>query len=254
MITINLENQVALVTGAGTGIGKAIALKLAEAGAKVAVNYNSSAEEAGKVVSTIVDHGGSAKAYQCDVTNEDVVKAMYDQIENDLGEVDILVNNAGSLVERCVIEEMSAELWQTIVDVNQKSVFLCSKYAIPNMKAKKNGRIVNISSIAARNGGGMGAVMYASSKAAVSTFTKGLAKELAAHGILVNTVSPGVITTPFHDRFTSNEAREQFKNVIPLSREGDPGEVADAVLYLVSPLSTYLVGENIEVNGGQLMD
>ncbi|PLR76776.1 oxidoreductase [Bacillus sp. V3-13] len=253
-MTINLENQVALVTGAGTGIGKAIALKLAEAGAKVAVNYNSSAEEAGKVVSTIVDHGGSAKAYQCDVTNEDVVKAMYDQIENDLGEVDILVNNAGSLVERCVIEEMSAELWQTIVDVNQKSVFLCSKYAIPNMKAKKNGRIVNISSIAARNGGGMGAVMYASSKAAVSTFTKGLAKELAAHGILVNTVSPGVITTPFHDRFTSNEAREQFKNVIPLSREGDPGEVADAVLYLVSPLSTYLVGENIEVNGGQLMD
>ncbi|WP_342433252.1 SDR family NAD(P)-dependent oxidoreductase [Neobacillus sp. FSL H8-0543] len=254
MISINLENQVVLVTGAGTGIGKAIALKLAEAGAKVAVNYNSSREEAQKVVSTIVEHGGTAKVYQCDVTNEEAVQAMYVKIEDELGEVDILVNNAGSLVERCVIEEMSSDLWQSIVDVNQKSVFLCSKYAIPNMKVKKNGRIVNVSSIAARNGGGIGAAMYASSKAAVSAFTKGLAKELVGHGILVNAVSPGVITTPFHDRFTSDEAREQFKNVIPLSREGSPSEVADAVLFLVSPLSTYLVGENIEVNGGQLMD
>lgn len=254
MISINLENQVVLVTGAGTGIGKAIALKMAEAGAKVAVNYNSSREEAEKVVSAIVENGGTAKAFQCDVTNEAAVKAMYIRIEDEMGEVDVLVNNAGSLVERCVIEEMSEDLWQTIVDVNQKSIFLCAKYAIPNMKAKKNGRIVNISSVAARNGGGMGAVMYASSKAAVSTFTKGLAKELAPYGILVNAVSPGVITTPFHDRFTSNEARGQFKNIIPLSREGDPSEVADAVLYLVSPLSTYVVGENIEVNGGQLMD
>ncbi|MFJ7728544.1 SDR family NAD(P)-dependent oxidoreductase [Neobacillus sp. NPDC097160] len=254
MISISLENKVALVTGAGTGIGKAIALKLAEAGAKVAVNYNSSRIDAEKVVSTIVENGGSAKSYQCDATNEEAVKDMYLKIEEELGSVEILVNNAGSLVERCVIEEMSSDLWQTIVDVNQKSVFLCSKYAIPYMKANKNGRIVNVSSIAARNGGGLGAVMYASSKAAVSSFTKGLAKELVGHGILVNAVSPGVITTPFHDRFTSEEARLQFKNVIPLSREGNPSEVADAVLYLVSDLSTYLVGENIEVNGGQLMD
>ncbi|MEH7746599.1 3-oxoacyl-ACP reductase family protein [Neobacillus drentensis] len=254
MISINLEKKVALVTGAGTGIGKAIALKLAETGATVAVNYNSSKESAEKVVSTIVEQGGKAKAYQCDVANEEAVKAMYIKIEEELGDVDILINNAGSLVERCVIENMSTELWQTIVDVNQKSVFLCSKYAIPKMKDKKEGRIVNVSSIAARNGGGIGAVMYASSKAAVSTFTKGLAKELVGNGILVNAVSPGVITTPFHDRFTSNEAREQFKNAIPLSREGQPSEVADAVLYLVSPLSTYIVGENIEVNGGQLMD
>lgn len=254
VITIDLSNQVALVTGAGTGIGKATALTLAKAGAKVAVNYNKSKEDAEQVVSLIEQNGGTAELYGCDVTDEEQVKKMVNQIEEGLGAVDILVNNAGSLVERCPIEEMSADLWQTIVDVNQKSVYLCSKYVIPTMKKKQSGRIINISSIAAHNGGGPGAVMYASAKAAVSTFTKGLAKELVPDGILVNNVSPGVITTPFHDRFSSDAAREGFKKSIPLHREGSPEEVADAVLYLASPLSSYLLGETIEVNGGQLMN
>lgn len=254
MIKIDLSNQVALVTGAGTGIGKGVALKLAEAGAKVAVNYNSSKEAAEEVVHLINENGGKAALYQCDVTQEDAVFNMVSEIEKELGQISILINNAGSLVKRERIEDMSEELWQTLVDVNQKSVFLCSKAVIPKMREQKAGRIVNISSVAARNGGGPGAVMYASSKAAVSTFTKGLAKELASDGILVNSVSPGVISTPFHDRFSSNVAREGFKQAIPLSREGTPEEVADAVLYLVSPLSNYLVGETIEVNGGLLMD
>jgi 3-oxoacyl-[acyl-carrier protein] reductase len=149
---------------------------------------------------------------------------------------------------------MSAQLWEEVVNINQKSVFLCSKHVIPGMKEKKSGRIINISSIAARNGGGLGAVMYASSKAAVSAFTKGLAKELCDDGILVNGVAPGTITTAFHDRFTSAEARAKTKTTIPLKREGTPEEVADAVVYLASPMSSFLLGEMIEVNGGQLMD
>lgn len=254
MITINLENQVALVTGAGTGIGKAIALRLAEAGAKVIVNYNSSKEAAEAVVAEINGKGGVATAYQCDVTDEEQVKEMVAKIGADYGGIDILINNAGSLIERCPVAEMPTDLWERIINVNVKSVFLVTKYVIPLMKEKQYGRIVNVSSVAARNGGGGGAVMYATAKGAVSTFTKGLAKELCDDGILVNGIAPGVITTPFHDRFTSSEARENFKRVIPLGREGDPLEVADAALYLVSPLSSYVLGEMVEVNGGQLMD
>lgn len=239
MININLENQVAIITGGGTGIGKEVALKLARAGAKVAVNYYSSKDEAENVVSEITNSGGKAIAYQCDVTNETQVIEMINKVQSDLGPTSILVNNAGSLVQRCKIEDMTSDLWDTIVDVNQKSVFLCSKHVIPIMKENRYGRIINISSIAARNGGGMGAVMYAASKASVSAFTKGLAKELCDYGILVNGVAPGTITTPFHDRFTSNEARENIKKTIPLQREGTPVEVADAVLYLSSPLSSF---------------
>ncbi|MCM3713717.1 SDR family oxidoreductase [Alkalihalobacillus oceani] len=253
-MTINLENQVALVTGAGTGIGKAIALRLAEAGAKVIVNYNSSKEAAEAVVADINGKGGTATAYQCDVTDEAQVKEMIAKIGAECGGIDILINNAGSLIERCPVAEMSTELWERIINVNVKSVFLVTKYVIPLMKEKQYGRIVNVSSVAARNGGGGGAVMYATAKGAVSTFTKGLAKELCDDGILVNGIAPGVITTPFHDRFTSAEARENFRKVIPLGREGDPLEVADAALYLVSPLSSYVLGEMVEVNGGQLMD
>ncbi|RXJ02525.1 SDR family oxidoreductase [Anaerobacillus alkaliphilus] len=254
MLSVNLENQVAIITGGGTGIGRAIAIRLAEAGVKVAVNYNYSKDEAFQVVSAITTNGGEAAAYQCDVTNEEQVIEMMNKVTEDLGPVSILVNNAGSLVERCKIEDMSEELWEDTTNVNQKSVFLCSKHVIPIMKAQNYGRIINISSIAARNGGGMGAVVYAASKAAVSAFTKGLAKELCEYGILVNGVAPGTITTRFHDRFTSNEARANIKKTIPLNREGTPEEVADAVLYLASPLSTFLLGEMIEVNGGQLMD
>lgn len=254
MININLENQTVLITGGGSGIGKAIAIKLAEAGARVAINYNSSKESADQVTSEIIANGGIAYKYQCDVTKEEQVKRMVSKIEVDLGTVDILVNNAGSLIERCRVDEMSMELWQKVVDVNQKSVFLCSKYVIPAMKRNNYGRIINVSSIAARNGGGMGAVIYASTKAAVSAFTKGLAKELSEFQISVNGVAPGTITTAFHDKFTGNDVRAKVVETIPLKREGTPEEVANAVLYLVSPLSSFLLGEMIEVNGGQLMD
>ncbi len=254
MVEIHLNGQVGLVTGGGTGIGRAICLRLAQAGVKVAVNFNHSQMEAQQVVSEIISNGGEAIAYKCDVTNEQEVIQLVEKVEKDLGPITILVNNAGSLVERCKIEEMSEQLWESVTNVNQKSVFLCSKHVIPTMKKKQYGRIINISSIAARNGGGMGAVVYAASKAAVSAFTKGLAKELCDYGILVNGVAPGTITTAFHDRFTSNEARANIKKTIPLNREGTPEEVADAVLYLASPLSSFLLGEMIEVNGGQLMD
>ncbi|MBA3792489.1 MAG: SDR family oxidoreductase, partial [Rubrobacter sp.] len=168
--------------------------------------------------------------------------------------LDILVNNAGSLLERRSLEEMTEDLWDRVMEVNLKSVYLCSQAVLPLMKRQGRGRIVNITSVAARNGGGPGSVAYATAKGGVSTLTRAMAKELVADNILVNGVAPGVITTPFHDRFTPPDVREKMAGAIPIGREGTPEETAGAVVFLASSAADYLVGEIIEVNGGQLMD
>jgi 3-oxoacyl-[acyl-carrier protein] reductase len=175
------------------------------------------------------------------------------EIEDHYGRVDILVNNAGSMVERATLAEMTEGVWDRVMDVNLKSVYLCSQAVLPLMKRQGRGRIVNMTSIAARNGGGPGSVAYATAKGGVSTLTRAMAKELVSENILVNGVAPGVITTPFHDRFTPPDVRENLKNTIPMGREGTPAETAGVVAFLVSPAADYLVGEIIEVNGGQLM-
>lgn len=246
--------EVAWVTGSSTGIGRAVAEGLAEGGCRVAVHYNRSEDEACKVVKGIESSGGEALLVGGDVADAGEVKRMVAEIEDHFGRLDILVNNAGSLIERRSLEDMTEDLWDRVMDVNLKSVYLCSQAVLPVMRHQGGGRIINMTSIAARNGGGPGSVAYATSKGGVSTLTRAMAKELVSEGILVNAVAPGIITTPFHDRFTPGDVREKMTRTIPIGREGTPAEIAGAVSYLASPQASYVVGEIIEVNGGLLMD
>ncbi|MBE1447006.1 SDR family NAD(P)-dependent oxidoreductase [Paenibacillus sp. OAS669] len=251
----SLKGKIALVTGSNTGIGRAVAILLASHGAKVGITYLNHKDQGEETVARIREAGGQAELFRADVTDTRQIDDLVGAVEVAFGDtVEILVNNAGHLVERRSNYDMSEELYDQIMDVNFKStVFMC-KRVLPGMKDKRAGRIVNMSSIAAHNGGGAGASIYAASKAAVSSYSKGLAKEVAGDGITVNVVSPGFIgQTAFHATFTSDEARKATVNGIPLKREGTPEDVAGAVLYLVSDLAAYLTGETIEINGGMFM-
>ena len=248
------SDEVAWVTGSSTGIGRAVAEGLAAQGCRVVVHYNRSEAEAREVVERIGSSGGEAMLVGGDVADAGEVKTMVREIEGRYGRLDVLVNNAGSLIERRSLEEMTEDLWDRVMDVNLKSVYLCSQAVLPMMKRQGRGRIVNVTSVAARNGGGPGSVAYATAKGGVSTLTRAMAKELVSEGILVNGVAPGIITTPFHERFTPPEMREKMVGSIPMGREGTPEETAGAVLFLASPWADYLVGEIVEVNGGQLMN
>ncbi|WP_214629081.1 SDR family NAD(P)-dependent oxidoreductase [Paenibacillus agaridevorans] len=254
-MNMDLTGKIALVTGASGGIGRGVAVELAKHGAKVAVNYLSSEQGAAETVAEIEALGGKARAFQADVTDIAAIGRLVSEIENAFGgSIDILVNNAGHLVQRLSNAEMTEELYGKVMDVNLKSTVFVSKAVLPGMKASGGGRIVNMTSVAAHNGGGPGASIYAASKAAVLSYTKGLAKETASDGILVNAISPGFIGgTAFHATFTPDAARQATVQGIPLRREGTPGDVAGAVLYLVSELSAYVTGETIEINGGMFM-
>ncbi len=247
------SEEVAWITGSSTGIGRAAALALAEQGCRVAVHYNRSEDEAREVIERVSSSGGEAMLVGGDVADAGEVKRMVGEIDDRYGRLDILVNNAGSLIERRSFSEMTEDLWDRVMAVNLKSVYLCSRAVLPKLKRHGRGRIINMTSVAARNGGGPGSAAYATAKGGVSTLTRAMAKELVSEGILVNGVAPGIITTPFHDRFTPPEMREAMTSGIPIGREGTPEEVAGAVVFLASPAADYLVGEIIEVNGGQLM-
>ena len=247
------SEEVAWVTGSSTGIGAASAVALAEQGCRMAVHYNRSESEAREVIERISSSGGEAMLVGGDVADAGEVERMVGEIRDRYGRLDVLVNNAGSLIERRTLSEMTEDLWDRVMDVNLKSVYLCSRAVLPMMKRQGRGRIINLTSVAARNGGGPGSTAYATAKGGVSTLTRAMAKELVSDNILVNGVAPGIITTPFHDRFTPPEMRESMTAAIPIGREGTPEEVAGAVLFLTSPWANYLVGEIIEVNGGQLM-
>ncbi len=251
---MKLTGKVAWVTGSSTGIGAASAVALAGAGCRVAVHYNKSADEAKGVVREIESGGGEAMLVGGDVSDSGEVARMISEVESGLGSVEILINNAGSLLERRPFSEMTEDLWNRVMDVNLKSVYLVSQAVLPGMKERGEGRIINTTSVAARNGGGPGSSAYATAKAGVSNLTRAMAKELVPDGILVNGVAPGIITTPFHDRFTPPDVREKMTGAIPIGREGTPEEVAGVVVFLASDSGRYLVGEIVEVNGGQLMD
>jgi 3-oxoacyl-[acyl-carrier protein] reductase len=251
---LTFSGEVAWVTGSSKGIGRAIAVGLAEEGCDVAVHYNSSESAAQEVVARVEAAGRTALAVKGDVSDAGDVRMMVGKIEERFGRIDVLVNNAGSFVERRTLEEMTEDLWDRIMAVNLKSVYLVSQAVLPLMKRQGGGRIVNISSIAARNGGSADSIAYSAAKGGVSTLTRGMAKSLAGDNILVNAVAPGRIDTPLHDVFTPDEKREQAAQGIPLKREGTPEEVAAAVIFLASPKAGYLLGEVIEVNGGLLMD
>lgn len=248
--TIRLEGQTAIVTGASTGIGRAVATALAESGADVAVHYGRSREEAERTADHVRQRGRKAVLVQGDFRSPHASTVAVEEAARQLGErVDILVNNAGSLIARKPIEEMDAELWTEVIALNLSSVFFATRAALPRLP--EGARIVNVSSIAAHNGGGPHAFAYAAAKGGVISLTRGLAKELAPRGIRVNGIAPGTIVTPFHERFTEPEALEAIRASLPLQRLGSVEDCANAVLYLVSPLSAFVTGETIEVNGGQ---
>ncbi|MBP2628027.1 MAG: oxidoreductase [Firmicutes bacterium] len=254
MHKFSLEGKRALVTGGGTGLGRAIAIEFAKFGADVVLNYNSSKKNAEEVVEIIKSLGRNAIAIQADVTNEQqVINLINNAVEFGDGKIDVLVNNAGNIFESVPVSEMDVSLWQKTMDVNMTSIFLVCKYVIPVMKRQNRGRIINMSSVAAHNGGGIGTIPYAASKAAVQAFSKGLAKELAPN-ILVNCIAPGVIDTRIHQAYISEEARVNNLQRIPLKREGKPEEIAGAAILLASEYGSYITGEMIEVNGGIYMD
>jgi 3-oxoacyl-[acyl-carrier protein] reductase len=250
---LDLTGKVALATGASSGIGAATAVLLAGLGARVAIGYHSNPEGAEQVRSKIIAGGGTAIAIRADVTRATEIASLAEAVTAQLGSIDILINNAGSLMQRMRILEVKEETWDEIQDLNLKSAVLCSQAVAPSMIERKRGVIVNVSSIAARNGGGPGASAYASAKGGLISFTKALAKELAPHGVRVNAVSPGVIDTPFHERFSTPEMMRNFAAAIPLGRVGTPMECANVIAFLASDAASYVVGETIEVNGGQLM-
>lgn len=250
----SFTGKVVWVTGSSTGIGRAIALGFAQNGADVVVHYNRSESEALSLAQEIEGMGRRVLVVKGDVSKQQEVEGMVAKIKEEFGRVDILVNNAGSMVKRARLEEADEELWDRVINTNLKSVFLVTKAVLPLMKAQGKGRIINITSVAAKNGGGPGALIYAAAKGGVSTFTRALAKDLAEYNILVNAISPGLIRTPFHKPdITPPELFENMAKDIPLKRVGLPEDIVGAALFLASDYAGYITGQTIEVNGGALM-
>lgn len=250
----DFTGKIVLVSGASSGIGRATAELFAECGANVAITYYSNEKGAAEVVAKINEFGGKGLAIQADFTKDAAVTATIEKVEAGLGAVDILVNNAGSLVERLRTTDLTEARWDEVFALNVKSAFFCAKAVIPKMLEKGGGTIVNVTSIAGRNGGAMGSIHYSAAKGAMLIMTKGLAKEFASQGIHINAVSPGVIDTPFHEVFSTPEAMKNFANMIPKGRVGTSAEVAKVIAFLASDASSYLCGETIEINGGMMMD
>ena len=244
-----LAQKVAIVTGGGRDIGRAVSLKLAQEGAAVVVNYFDNPADASETTRMIMDRGGKAHAVQADATKADDVQRLVSTCIDVFGQhIHILVNVAGGLVGRKKMEEMDEKFWDFVQDVNLKSAFLVTKAVLPHMP--DGGAIVNFSSQAARDGGGFGAIAYATAKGGVLTFTRGLAKELGPRKIRVNCISPGMINTTFHNTFTKPEVRQKVAAMTPLGREGEAREVADLVFFLASARSSFINGESVEINGG----
>lgn len=246
---MSLENKVVIVTGGSRDIGKSVSLKMAAAGAKVVVNYCNNAEQGEQTVAEITAAGGTAIAVAGDMTvAADVERLTAQCVSTFGGAIDILVNVVGGLVERKSLAQMDEEFFEHVMKLNITSTFLTTKSVVPHMG--EGSAIVNLASLAGRDGGGPGAAAYATSKGAVMTFTRAMAKELGPSKIRVNCVCPGMIDTTFHDQFTKDEVRANVAGSTPLRREGHPDEVADLVLYLASENSSFLTGTSVDINGG----
>ncbi len=243
-----------LITGASRGIGAATALLAAERGFAVAVNYNKSREDAEKVVEIIKQKGGLAKTFQADVSKEEEIFRLFGEVDTALGNLTSLINNAGILEQQSRLENLTRQRLQRIFEANTFSTFLCCREAIKRMSPKyggNGGTIVNVSSIASRNGAPFEYIDYAATKGAVDTLTIGLAKELADDGIRVNAVRPAFIHTDIHASGGEPNRIERIKETIPLKRGGLASEVAEAILWLASEQSSYSTGIFIDVTGGR---
>jgi len=250
----DLAGKIVLITGASTGIGAAAARAFGAVGARVCVHYNNSASEAEKVVAAIRAEGAEAWAEQADLGTPGNAAKLVARVAAQAGGLDVLINNAGDLLGRVPFAETDATIYRRLIDLNLTSVVEASHAALPHLRARGRGAIINTTSIAARNGGGPGTILYATTKGAVSTFTRGLAKEVARDGIRVNGVAPGIIATPLHDRYTTPETMKALIAGIPMGRAASAEECAGTYLFLASDsLSGYITGQIIEVNGGQLM-
>jgi 3-oxoacyl-[acyl-carrier protein] reductase len=245
---LSLRGQVAIVTGASRGIGRAIALQLAQIGANVVVNYASSSNAAEEVVKIITDAGGNAIALQADVSKADQVEALVSTVMEKFGRVDILVNNAG-ITRDTLLLRMKPEDWQAVIDLNLTGVFLCTRAVSKIMLKQRSGRIINITSVAGQIGN-PGQANYSAAKAGVIGFTKTIAKEFSSRGITVNAVAPGFISTDM----TNDLKSEEILKFIPLSRYGQPEEVAGMVRFLAGdPAAAYITGQVMNVDGGMVM-
>ena len=250
---LDLSGKVALITGASSGIGAATASLFAELGAKVAIGYHSNGEGAAQVQRRIGDAGGKAISIRADMRKSSEIQSMVKDATEQLGPVDVLVNNAGSLLRRMTVAELDEATWNEIFNLNLTSAALCAQAVASSMIERKRGAIINVVSIAGRSGGGPGAGPYSAAKGGLITYTKSLGKELAPHGVRVNAISPGVIDTPFHEVFSTPEMMRNFVAAIPLGRVGTAMECANVIAFLASEAASFVVGETIEVNGGQLM-
>ncbi|MEE2754263.1 MAG: SDR family NAD(P)-dependent oxidoreductase [Candidatus Latescibacterota bacterium] len=251
MRTETLEGKTALITGAGQGMGLAVALKLASLGANIAINDidDSRTESA---VKAVVSAGHNATSVAADITTKTEVCRMVDKTISALGSLDILINNAGILYTTSVAEIPEDE-WDRVIEVNLKGTFLCAQAVLPVMKLAGWGRIVNFSSTAGKNVSTVGGAHYTASKAGVLGFTRHLAKEVAADGITVNAVCPGLIDTEMVRKTIDADRTKAYADSFPITRLGKPTEVADLVAFLASYQAAYITGASLDINGGDLM-
>ena len=250
---LKLAGKTAIITGGSGGIGRGLVLGFAGEGCNVVVATRD-AKKGQEVADACADLPGPVSVIATDVTDRAQVDATVAETLSLHGAIDVLVNNAGGLVQRVPVAELTDELFDQVLYLNVRSALMCIAAAVPHMRKSGGGNIINVTSVAARHGGGPGAVLYAGSKGFVSTMTRGLAKELVKDNIRVNAVAPGVIYTPFHERYSSPQMLEGFKATIPMNRIGTADECAGAFLFLASDqMSGYVTGQILEVNGGQYM-
>lgn len=249
----DFKGLTALITGASGGIGAEIAIQLGCHGAYAIIHYHNNLRGATEALERIRQAGGDGELIAADFSSTEAIQQFADSLQQIRNPIDILVNNAGSLIERRPFLEITEQLWSKVFTLNLTSAFLTTQAVLPAMLQRRRGVVVNISSVAARFGGGTGAIAYSSAKASLSAMTKGLAREFGPQGIHVNAVSPGTIDTDYHRKFSTQEALEAVVSATPVKRLGTVEEVANVVVFLCSDAARFIQGQVIEVNGGFLM-
>lgn len=250
-INEKLNGKNVLITAGAQGIGESITKHFIDSGANVAIHYFSSADTANELTAYAQSKGQTAIAISGDLTNEVDANSLIEKTVEALGSIDILINNAGSLVARKMLDEMEADFWHKVMDINMTSMMFVTRAASPFLTKNSNSSIVNLASLAGRKGGHPGSLVYSTSKGAILTFTRALASELGPKGVRVNAVAPGLILgTSFHNTHTSKESADKTTAEIPIQRAGNADDVARAVLYLASEYDGFITGATLDINGG----